>query len=51
MQDLHKKVTSMRDEGAKGGDHHIWQATKFYVAEGELMLIDAGGEKVAAHEN
>ena len=47
MQDLHKKVTSMRDEGVKGGEHHIWQATKFYVAEAELLLMESGGDNVA----
>jgi hypothetical protein len=41
MQSLHNKVTALQREGARGGEADKFHATQFYVAEAELLLLEA----------
>jgi hypothetical protein len=41
MQDLHGRVVALGREGAPGGEMHKQAAAQFYVAEAELLLLDA----------
>jgi hypothetical protein len=49
MRNLHARVKALHGAGSKGGEETKFQASKFYVAEAELMLIDAGGKLPDAH--
>jgi hypothetical protein len=48
MQSLYKRVERLYRAGSKGGESEKYFALRFYVAEAELFLADAGG---AAPEN
>jgi hypothetical protein len=50
MRQLHSKVQALSDSGSRGGEHHLYQATRYYVAEAELFALEAGGDKVAARD-
>jgi hypothetical protein len=41
MRDLHAKVVSLGREGFAGGEVHKQAATQYYVAEAELVLLEA----------
>ena len=41
MQDLHGKVEALGRQGSAGGEVHKQAAAQFYVAEAELLLIEA----------
>jgi hypothetical protein len=41
MQQLHNKVAALQREGARGGEADRFHATQFYVAEAELLLMEA----------
>jgi hypothetical protein len=41
MRDLHERVAALGREGAPGGEMHKQAATQFYVAEAELLLMEA----------
>jgi hypothetical protein len=45
MRKLHDKVKAAHDAGVKGGEEHQYRATKFFVAEAELLLLDARAQK------
>jgi hypothetical protein len=46
MRKLHARVAAAYTAGVKGGEYSKFQASKFYVAEAELMLIDAESDKL-----
>jgi hypothetical protein len=41
MQELHRKVEALSKQGARGGEAEKLHATQFYVAEAELLLLEA----------
>ncbi|MEX2138622.1 MAG: M56 family metallopeptidase [Pirellulales bacterium] len=41
MRKLHDKVAALGRQGAKGGEAEKFAATQFYVAEAELLLLEA----------
>lgn len=41
MQSLHGKVAALNKQGARGGEAEKLYATQFYVAEAELLLLEA----------
>jgi hypothetical protein len=41
MKDLHDKVAALANQGARGGEADKFHATQFYVAEAELLLMEA----------
>jgi hypothetical protein len=41
MRKLHDKVAALGKQGAKGGEAEKLAATQFYVAEAELLLLEA----------
>ena len=41
MQDLRDRVVSLGKQGSPGGEMHRQAATRFYVAEAELLLLEA----------
>ena len=41
MQRLHNYVVALQREGARGGEADKFHATQFYVAEAELLLLEA----------
>jgi hypothetical protein len=45
MRKLHNKVAALGREGAKGGEADKFHATQFYVAEAELLLVEAKGNE------
>lgn len=44
MQRLLRITKALRDSGARGGEEQKLRAMRYYVAEVELWIIDAGGE-------
>ena len=50
MRKLHKKVKALHDEGSRGGEMSVYHASRFYVAEAELMLMETDGEKIAGRD-
>jgi hypothetical protein len=45
MQDLHRRVASLNREGVPGGEAHKLAAAEFYVAEAEVLLLEAKGSE------
>jgi hypothetical protein len=43
MKRLHGKVAALFQAAVRGGEAQKLHATEFYVAEAELLLVDAGG--------
>jgi hypothetical protein len=48
MKKLHKNVAALANQGARGGEADRFHATKFYVAEAELLLLEAQNKEKAA---
>ncbi len=46
MRKLHARVAAAYNAGVRGGEESKLQASRFYVAEAELMLIDAQSDKL-----
>jgi hypothetical protein len=44
MKNLHAKVDALARQGAQGGEADKLHAAAFYVAEAELLLLDANSE-------
>jgi len=46
MQDLHRKVSALGKEAAPGGEAHKQSAAEFYVAEAEVLVLEAKGNEI-----
>lgn len=45
MQDLRRRVASLGQEGVPGGEAHKQSAAQFYLAEAEVLLLEAKGSE------
>jgi hypothetical protein len=45
MQKLHRRVASLGAEGVPGGEHHKVAAAEFYLAEAEVLVLEAKGNE------
>ncbi len=43
MQELHRRIAALAKQGMPGGEKQQLYATQFYVAEAEVLLMEAGG--------
>jgi hypothetical protein len=44
MRGIHAKVKALHAQGSRGGEETKYRASEFYVAEAELLLLEAKGQ-------